>query len=96
MCADPFAALEGLDHPSTAAQAQQAPAGPGIDMDALYAAPAPQAQQQQGSFLWGRESFAAPAAQQPSLMGDPFAAPSPGAGLSGISAEIWLLPVFHS
>ena len=96
-CADPCAALEGLDHPSTAAPAQQAPAGAGLDFDALYAAPAaPAQQQQQSSFLGGLDTFASPAAQQPGLMGDPFAAPpAQNAGASGMPVNEQLCAKFR-
>ncbi len=41
--------------------------------------------QQQSSFLGGLDTFAAPAAQQPGLMGDPYAAPpAQNSGLSGM------------
>ena len=94
--ADPFAALEGLDQPSTAAQAQQAPTGPGMDIDALYAAPAaPAQQQQQSSFLGGLDTLSAPAAPPSNLMGDPFAEPMQSTGVSGMSMSGWLLPIPH-
>ena len=90
--ADPFAELEGLDHPSTTAPAQQAPAsGPGLGFDALYGldtSAAQQPQPQQSSFLGGLDSFPAPAAQQSTIMADPFSAPSQRAGDSGACAAL--------
>ena len=80
--ADPFAALEGLDHPAPAAQPQQAAAPGALSFDALYGTLAP-AGQQQSSILGGPDSFAAPAARQPDIMGDPFATPAPSTGLTG-------------
>lgn len=83
--ADPFAALEGLDHPGPAAQRQQAAAPGALPFDALYGTPAP-AGQQQSSILGGLDSFAAPAApaaRQPDFMGDPFATQAPSSSLTG-------------
>ena len=86
--ADPFAELEGLEHPSTTAPAQEAPAlGSGLGFDALYGLDTSAVQQPQpqksSSFLGGLDSFPAPAAQQPTVLADPFNAPSQRAGNSG-------------
>ncbi|CAK0784933.1 hypothetical protein CVIRNUC_008138 [Coccomyxa viridis] len=87
---DPFAELEGLDHPSTTAPAQQPPAsGPGLGFDALYGldtSAAQQPQPQQSSFLGGLDSFPAPAAQQSAIMADPFSTPPQRGGDSGFGA----------
>ena len=61
-----------------------------MEVDALYGAPAAPVQQQQDSFLGGLDSFAAPDAQQPDLIGDPFAAPAQSTGLSGMLLRNWL------
>jgi len=65
-----------------------------MEFDALYGAPAAPVQQQQDSFLGGLNSFAAPAAQQPDLIGDPFAAPAQSTGLSGMLLRIGSIIVY--
>ena len=75
-----------MDDPSTSAPPQQTPApGHGMDFDALYAAPTPAQQEHHGGYMGGLGNFAVPAARQPDLVGDPFAAPIQSTGLPGVS-----------